>query len=567
MVPLLMKTALLITLLLTGLNLGAAEPASPAAAPKFPPVQPQAMRKWQEKRFGMFIHWGPVSLTAQEIGWSRGAQTPIQVYDTLYQRFNPTNFNAGEWVKVAKDAGMKYIILTTKHHDGFCLWNTAQTDFNIMHSPFKRDVVKELSAACKRAGMAFGTYYSVCDWHHPDFPLTSPGGNVKREKYDLDAYNRYLLAQISELITNYGPLITIWNDVPQQFEGRGVNTIKLVRLLQPDITINDRTGDGGDYETPEQTIGSFNLERPWESCMTLSAHNQWAWGGPKDGVKPFAECLAMLVSAAGGDGNVLLNVGPQPDGRIPPDQAARLKEMGAWLARYGESIYGTRGGPFKPGKWGASTRKDNRIYVHVYQFDGNKLELPPLSAKVKSARLLTGGSLECVQTDGAVTLTVPAANQAKVDTLIRLELDRSAMEIPPLRRTGSADSLAIGAKATASNVYRNDGAFGADKAFDGDMETRWATDGGTRQAWLEVDLGKPRTFSKVAIHEWEGDDMRVQSFEVQVQDGSQWRTLLTGSTLGTRYAKSFPPVTGRFVRLNILDAREGPTIDEFEILK
>ena len=342
-----MKTAILKSLLLVSALLSAT-PARAAEPPPYTPVQPKAINNWQDKRFGMFIHWGPVSLTAHEIGWSRGAQTPIEVYDNLYKQFNPTNFNADAWVKVAKDAGMKYIVLTTKHHDGFCLWDTKLTDFNIMNSPFKRDVVKELSAACKRAGIAFGTYYSTCDWHHPDFPLTSPGGRVKREKSDLDSYNRYLLGQITELITNYGPLITIWNDVPQMFQGRGTNTINLIRKLQPDITVNNRTGDGGDYDTPEQRIGKFQIDRPWESCMTLSAHNAWAWGGTNDGVKPLSACLEMLIRGAGGGGNVLLNVGPRPDGVIDPAQANRLREMGAWLARNGESIYGTRGGPWKP---------------------------------------------------------------------------------------------------------------------------------------------------------------------------------------------------------------------------
>ena len=215
------------------------------------------MKHWQEMRFGMFIHWGPVSLTQREIGWSRGAETPIEVYDNLYKKFNPTKFDADQWVAAAKSAGMKYIVLTTKHHDGFCLWDTKYTDYNIMHSPFKRDVVKELSDACKRQGVAFGTYYSVCDWHHPDFPLTSPGGTKQREKSDLDAYNRYLLGQIEELITKYGPLVTIWNDVPQMFHGRGVKTIKLARTLQPSILMNNRTGDGGDYDTPEQEVGGL----------------------------------------------------------------------------------------------------------------------------------------------------------------------------------------------------------------------------------------------------------------------------------------------------------------------
>jgi alpha-L-fucosidase len=259
------RNGLLACALMLSISTGQAESTNATydtAAPSWPKADPAAVARWQAMRFGMFIHWGPVSLTGHEIGWSRGEQTPIEVYDHLYQRFNPTNFNADEWVGAAKAAGMKYIVLTTKHHDGFCLWDTKQTDFNIMNSPFKRDVVKELAAACKKQGIAFGTYYSTCDWHHPDFPLTSPGGSVRREKSDIDAYNRYLLAQISELITNYGPLLTIWNDVPQEFKGRGVKTIKLVCQLQPDILINNRTGDGGDYDTPEQRVGKYQDNRP-----------------------------------------------------------------------------------------------------------------------------------------------------------------------------------------------------------------------------------------------------------------------------------------------------------------
>ncbi len=425
-----MKTLWLAASLMTGLTFTAT-----ADSPKFPPPLPEAMKNWQDQRFGMFIHWGPVSLTAKEIGWSRGTQTPTAVYDNLYKQFNPTNFNADEWVKVATDAGIKYIVLTTKHHDGFCLWNTTLTDYNIMNSPFHRDVVKELAAACRKAGIGFGTYYSVCDWHHPDFPLTSPGGSVKRDKFDLDAYNRYLLGQISESITNYGPLFTLWNDVPQRFEGRGVNTIKLARGLQPDIIINNRTGDGGDYDTPEQTIGGFNMNRPWESCMTISAHNQWAWGGKDDGVKPLAACLGMLIRGAGGDGNVLLNVGPRPDGMIDPEQAARLKEMGVWLKKYGESIYGTRGGPWKPIKDIASTRKGNVVYLHILGWSGKTLTLPNLPRKIIRNTLLTGGDLSLKQTSDGIVVTVPPRDRQPIDTLVKLELDGPALDIQPISLT------------------------------------------------------------------------------------------------------------------------------------
>lgn len=562
-----LKKSWIATLVLAGITLDPTHSQAAEIRPvKFPPVQPAALQKWQDMRFGMFIHWGPVSLTAREIGWSRGAQTPIEVYDNLYKEFNPTNFNADEWVKVARDAGMKYIILTTKHHDGFCLWDTKLTDFNIMNSPFHRDVVKELAAACKRAGIAFGTYYSVCDWHHPDFPLTSPGGKVRRDKYDLDAYNRYLLGQISELITNYGPLVTLWNDVPQMFQGRGVKTIELARRLQPDIVINNRTGDGGDFDTPEQRIGDFDLERPWESCMTLSAHNHWAWGGAADGVKSFVTCLEMLVRGAGGNGNVLLNVGPRPDGMIDPEQAGRLKELGDWLAKYGESIYGTRGGPFRPGKWGASTRKGNRIYVHVLKWDGDKLELPVLPAKITGAKTLTGGSVAFRNTDTALTLTVPASQQAAIDTIVALDLDKPAMDIPPLKLATASSSIAVAARATASNVFQKQRTYGPDKAVDDDLETRWATDSGTKQAWLELDLGKPQTFSTVELHEWEGAGNRIQKFEVQFKEGEEWKTIFSGTTMGPDFIRTFPAITARFVRLNILDAKDGPTLDEFSLL-
>jgi len=400
----------------------------PAAAP---PTE-AAIANWRAKRYGMFIHWGPVSLTGKEIGWSRGAETPIEKYDNLYKQFNPTKFNADEWVSIAKAAGMRYIVLTTKHHDGFCLWDTKLTDYNIMNTPLKRDVVKELAEACKKQGIAFGAYYSTCDWHQPDFPLTSPGGKVRREKSDIDSYNKYLLGQLEELITQYGPLITIWNDVPQEFKGRGVNTINLVRKLQPDILINNRTGDGGDYDTPEQKIGGFNMDRPWESCMTVSAHNHWAWGGSNDGVKPLEACLRMLVLGNGGDGNVLLNVGPTPEGIIAPEQANRLKDVGDWLAKYGESLLGTRGGPYKPTTDFACTRKDMTLYLHFLKRSGDVIKLPALPAKVVSAILLTGGEVKTSQSDTELTLTLAPKNPKEIDVVVKLELDKAAMDIAPI---------------------------------------------------------------------------------------------------------------------------------------
>lgn len=529
--------------------------------PAWPKADPAAVARWKDMRFGMFIHWGPVSLTAKEIGWSRGAQTPIAVYDSLYKQFDPVRFNADEWVSVAKSGGMKYIILTTKHHDGFCLWDTKLTDFNIMNSPFHRDVVKELAAACKKQGIAFGTYYSTCDWHHPDFPLTSPGGKVKREKFDLDAYNRYLLGQVSELITNYGPLLTIWNDVPQMFQGRGANTIKLARSLQPDILLNNRTGDGGDYDTPEQRIGKYQDQRPWESCMTISAHNHWAWGGGEDGVKSLKACLEMLILGAGGDGNILLNVGPRPDGMIDPEQSNRLKEVGAWLAKNGESIYGTRGGPWKPTKAVASTRQGNTVFLHILRSDDGRVELPALSHQVKSAALLGGRAVKFALQEEKIVFMLDKSAFDPIDTIVRLELDGSAMDLP---------AVAVGAesnvKATASNVYQKQTShYGPQEAFDQDEQTRWATDSRTKQAWIAADLGKPMAIQRVRISEAYGQ--RVQQFEFQYRDGAAWKTIFTGQKIGPAFQQKFDAVTAREFRLNILDATDGPTINEIELLE
>jgi len=521
-------------------------------------ASPEDIQWWRDLKFGLFVHWGPVSLKGTEIGWSRGGERrgtggtgeiPVEVYATLYKEFTPVLFDAAEWLQIAKDAGMRYMVFTSKHHDGFSMFDSKLTDYKITNSPFKRDVVKELADACHKAGLRLGYYYSPVDWHHPDYRTAT------HQKY-ID----YMHGQLREICTNYGRIDIIW------FDGLG-GTAKdwdssklfpMLRQLQPHIILNDRAGLPADHDTPEQRIGSFQKDRPWETCMTIC--QQWAWK-PNDRMKSLKECVQTLVRVVGGDGNLLFNVGPMPDGRIEPRQVDRLREMGQWLKQYGQAIYGTRGGPFKTTARLASTYSGNTVYVHILEWSGDTITLPALPKKVTESSLLTGGTANVRQTQDGIEITVPPQSRQEIDTIVKLTLDGPAADIEPIAVPSA--SLAAGKAATASNVFQNSSAHGAAKAFDDDPATRWATDSGVKQAWLEVDLGKPGKFNKVMISE--AFD-RVRKFELQYKDGIAWKTFLSGTRIGEEYSKAFEPVTAQIVRLNILEATDGPTIWEFQLM-
>ncbi len=541
-----------------------------------------AMKRWQDMRFGMFIHWGPVALKGTEIGWSRGKQVPTEEYDRLYEQFNPIEFNADEWAQTAADAGMKYLVITAKHHDGFCLWPSAYTDYDIASTPFKRDVISELARACKKHDILFCTYYSVCDWYHPDYPLGSPAGRSQKAEHNMDRYYAYLKNQTKELIDNYGPLGLMWFDGEWEKPwtrdyGNGLYTY--LKDIQPTLLINNRVSKGrhgmagttkqshlnaGDFDTPEQRIGGFNRKRPWETCMTIC--RQWAWK-PNDNMKSLKECIQTLLYTVGGDGNLLFNVGPMSDGRIESRQVERLKEMGDWLEQHGDTVYGTRGGPFKPGKWGASTCKDNKINLFVMNWPKEgPLQMPALPMKIVKSEIKTGGQLRISSNEETIDIHVPVKDRREIATVIELTVGGQAFEIAPadvaLYKSGS---VAFGKPAKASNVFQNSEQYVPAKALDDDAETRWATDAGTKEAWLEVDLGKDMTIDRAMIHE--GDWNRVRKFELQYKSGSQWKTAYTDSTIGAEKQFEFSPVTARYFRLNILQAIEGPTIWEFQIFE
>jgi alpha-L-fucosidase len=354
-------------------------------------------------------------------------EIPVDVYDNLYKQFNPVAFDAKQWVAIARSAGMKYMVLTAKHCDGFCLWHTKVDDYNIGSTPFKRDVCAELADAAHEAGVKIGWYYSPMDWRDPDCRTERNAEYVKR-----------MQTHLSELLGNYGQIDVLWFDAeggPSPWDQD--RTYHLVRALQPNILINNRLDIetagyydaktqislNADFATPEQEVGIFNTTIPWETCMTIGT--QWSWK-PNDTLKSSADCIGILVQCATGDGNLLLDVGPMPSGEIEPRQVQVLKEIGAWLNKYGESIYETRGGPFRNGVWGGSTSKGNIVYVHIQKWNGDRMKLPQLKRKIVSSSSLTGGQVKIEQSSDGLVLRMPVDQQGKVDTIVKLELDGPA---------------------------------------------------------------------------------------------------------------------------------------------
>lgn len=410
---------------------------------------PEVIQNWRDLRFGIFIHWGPVSLTGEEIGWSRGKQTPADTYDQLYKKFNPKKFDASRWVKLFKNAGAQYVVLTTKHHDGFCLWDSKYTDYDIMSTPYNRDIVGALTDACKKHGLEFGPYYSVADWYQPDYPKShgaGPGYELDRTP-DMDRYVRYMKRQLKELQNKHGPFHTVWFDgeweKPWTHE-RGVKLNNYVRSLQPVVMINNRVDKGrkgmegtfkkgsyaGDYATPEQQVGTFNRSTPWETCITIG--DQWAWN-PDGTNKSLDKCIQILVQTVGGDGNLLLNVGPKPNGRIGAGQRKRLKQIDHWMNKYGTGIYETRGGPFKPGKWGGSTCKGNHIYLFLTRDPGTDiLKLPAIDKQIKEVHTLSPGTANVTQGEKNTTVQLKNVKSFSPAAVIKLTIDGDAMNLDPV---------------------------------------------------------------------------------------------------------------------------------------
>jgi alpha-L-fucosidase len=418
----------------------------------------ERMAWWRDARFGMFIHWGAYAVPGGERNGEvcrGGAEWIMDKLDYTIEdyeqqvvaKFNPVKFDADEWVAMAKDAGMKYIVLTSKHHDGFCLWDSEITDYDIMEaSPFKRDIVKELAEACERGGIKFCFYHSIVDWHHPQaqaplYPNYNAGQrdqsvvNPEFPKY----HENYLKPQVKELLTNYGDIGVVWFDgdwIADYTTEMGKEFYDYIREIQPNTIVNNRVDKGrmgmegmdkagefaGDFGTPEQEIPATGINSDWETCMTMNG--SWSYKPSDTNWKSSETLIHNLIDIVSKGGNFLLNIGPDPQGLFPPESVERLADIGKWTRVNEESIYGAKASPFDRPEWGRFTSKRGIIYAHVFDWPESGEIVIDKSVRVTKAYLLadSGKQLEIKTSREGDAIILPENAPDSIATVIKLEV-------------------------------------------------------------------------------------------------------------------------------------------------
>jgi alpha-L-fucosidase len=411
---------------------------------------------YRAAKFGMFIHWGPYSLASVEASWpimtpKTGGISEAE-YVALHKRFNPVNYDPDSFIDLARAAGQQYMVFTTKHHDGFCMFDSAYTDYKITNTPYGKDIVKQLADACARRSMPLGLYYSPPDLHHPGFrDISRPASETwhgQPERPEWPTYLQYMQLQLTELLTRYGDVKVIWFDGldhQEKYDGRRV--LDMIHTLQPATLVNDRIGVPGDFVTPEQFIPKViptkgmrahgpgaDLEKGsplsapspadfqlWETCMTIN--DTWAYNAHDHHYKSAQDLIRALVEVVSRGGNFLLNVGPQPDGMIQAEFQERLRRVGDWLTVNGESIYGTTFGSIQGNSGFRTTAKDNVLFLHVFDWPSAPLTITGVKPKVVSARLLSNNQrLVFQQSDSGLQITLPPQAPDKDVSVIALRM-------------------------------------------------------------------------------------------------------------------------------------------------
>jgi alpha-L-fucosidase len=404
----------------------AASPAlslSTSPAPQSPTEHERRIRWWREAKFGMFIHWGLYSILGRD-AWAMGDEDiPLDEYEKLTEQFRPAPNAAREWARLARQAGMRYMVMTAKHHEGYCLFDSRLTDYCATKRGPGRDLVREYVDAGRAEGLRVGLYYSLMDWHHPDWRHAKDDPNGRKRFVD------YTHGQLRELMSNYGQIDILWYDMPVPLDAAGWRSQEMndmVLRLQPEIVINNRNLLQGDFSTPEQSTQASKND--WESCMTIN--DCWGYVAGDHNWKSPQRLIQDLVECARDGGNYLLDIGPIADGSVSEEGRQRLLSVGKWLARNGDAVYGTQRCVFPHGNIGVFTRKGNTLYVVVYFWPGETMTVGGVKFKVSSARLLGGGDAVTFKQKGSQLIFSGLPSQPPDDpiSVIAVECDSEPVQ-------------------------------------------------------------------------------------------------------------------------------------------
>ena len=565
-----MKSRITIGCLLTLLLVVGLLPLSNAQAPS-PTYNAPKMDWWKEARYGMFIHWGIYSVPAGTYNGKRitgigewimnKGHIPVADYKKYAAEFNPVKYNAEDWVKLAKEAGMKYIIITSKHHDGFAMFK-SEDPFNIVDAtPFKRDAVKELAAACKKYNMKLGLYYSQAqDW-------TYPGGSAigghwdSAQNGDMSVYiHKKVLPQLKEILNNYGPISVLWFDTPLGMTKVFGDTVLSVLKQYPDLIYNNRLAPGfpGDLETPEQYIPPTGYPgKNWESCMTMNG--TWGFKSYDSSWKSTKVLIQNLIEIASKGGNYLLNVGPTSEGLIPQPSVVRLKAVGAWLKTNGKAIYGTTASPFAYLRFGRCTRKDQKLFFHITRWPSNGIIKVPMDNKIVKASFIAQPKIKVTykKVGKYIQFQLPKKAIDTIATVLSVQFEGEpnltvADPIPSFRKPATASSDA--GKDSKPSL-----------AFDGNGKKGWIAAEGEKTGWLAVDFGKPTSVGSISMTEAGMFDKNVEKFTLEYKIGGEWKVVFEDKTIGAGYFKAFKPVVAQEFRINILQSKKVAQLKEVQL--
>ncbi len=526
----------------------------------------ERMAWWREAKFGLFIHWGVYAVPAGKYGdntnhgeWiMHSAKIPSAEYKKYAGQFNPIKYDPEDWVKVAREAGMRYIVITSKHHDGFALYPSDVTDWDVVDAtPYGKDILGPLVDEAKRAGLKMGFYYSQAqDWNHPGGAKSrfqEGDGWDEAHKGDFDAYlAKIALPQAKEILSRY-PLDILWWDTPTWMNEERTRPFVEALEVRPDIITNNRLGIDGDIKTPEQFVPVTGHEGDWETCMTMNRH--WGYNAYDDDWKSSEELIHKLIEICSKGGNFLLNVGPTAEGEFPEPCIERLQDMGAWLKVNGESIYGTTAGPFNYLSWGAATRKGDLLYLHVTDWPENgKLHVPITSDAVSAALLVNPDEpLNISKEPERIVIDLPAEAPDLVATVVTLKLGEEPVTMP----------IASKGKSILASSEHPD--HPATNAADGSGHHIWESADTIRESYLEFDMGGTTWIHAVGLDEPDRWPRYKQNIRMEVDTGTGWKEIISAKTNGHGLVRKFDPIQVRRVRLYVDRAEGPPAIAEWQL--